>query len=105
MNERARETFLDLGADVRVRYRRSEPPPPLEYAITLETLIDRHWTTIALWDNADAPDEYHEHRYTRGQGKRPPSRLAYATTNAARAAAIQKAETQWQAILETWIES
>jgi hypothetical protein len=39
-----REIFIDLASDLRIRYRRSNPPPPIDYAITLEvwgTLIGR----------------------------------------------------------------
>lgn len=71
----------------------------------LETLIDSEWTTIALWDNADALDEHHEHRYTRSQGKQEPAMLEFATTNQAMAAAVRKAATDWQIILTDWNES
>ncbi len=65
------------------------------------------WTTIALWDNADAFDEHHEHHeheYTQTKGKQPPTVLPLASVNEATAAAIRKATTQWRAILTTWSE-
>lgn len=96
---------MELDLMVRIRYCRSEHPPPIEYAVVLETLIEGEWTTIALWDNADALDEHHEHRYTRLEGKQEPAMLEFATTNDAMAAAIGKALTEWQAILEDWNES
>ena len=101
MTSRGREVFIEIEPDVRVRYRRSEPPPP----ITLELLDAGSWTTIRLWDNADAVDEHHEHEYTRRGGKRPPTILDYASTNEAMAAAIRKATSDWQAILLTWQEA
>lgn len=96
------EVFIDIEPGVRVRYRRSEPPPPLSYAITLEVLANGEWTTIRLWDNADAVDEYHEHEYTRPEGKQPPMTLELSSINEAMAAAIRKATTEWKAILSTW---
>jgi hypothetical protein len=100
-----REIFVDLDLVVRLRYCQSEPPPPLEYAVMLEVFVDGSWATIALWDNADASDEHHEHEYTRKDGKQPAKTLAFNATNDAMAAAIRKATTQWQAILKTWSES
>lgn len=97
-----REVFIDIEPNVRVRYRRSEPPPPLEYAVTLEVQIDGEWTTIRLWDNADAVDLHHEHEYTRTRGKQRATVLDAASTNDAMAAAIRKAISDWQAILARW---
>lgn len=102
MSEPKREVFIDLEHDVRIRYRRSEPPPPLRYAITLELLADGQWTTVRLWDNADGVDEHHEHEYARSQGKQPPAILPFASVNAAMAAAIEKAGSQWPAIVRRW---
>lgn len=81
---------------------RSEHPPPIEYAVTLEALIEGKWTTVALWDNADACNEHHEHRYTRSEGKQAPMKLMLPTTNEAMVAAIRSAATDWQAILKAW---
>jgi hypothetical protein len=75
------EVFIELEPTVRIR--RSEHPPPIEYAVTLEVLTDGMWTTIALWDNADARDEHHHHRYTRTEGKQEPAKLGFATTSEA----------------------
>jgi hypothetical protein len=97
-----REVFIDLALDVRVRYCRTEPPPPLRYAITLEVVFETRWTTIRLWDNADAPAEHHEHEYTRAQGKRPPKTLSFASVNEAMAAAIERASSDWPAIVRRW---
>ncbi len=100
-----REVFIELDVAVRIHYCRSEHPPPIEYAVMLETLIDARWTTIALWDNADAFKEHHEHRYTRSQGKQEPTELEFPTTNEAMSTAIRRAATEWQAILKDWSES
>ena len=102
MSEPKREVFIDLELGVRIRYRRSEPPPPLRYAVTLEALVENRWTTVRLWDNADAVDEHHEHEYTRRQGKQPPAILPFGSVNAAMAAAIKKAGAEWPAIVRRW---
>ena len=105
MRDWPREIFIELDLTVRLRYCRSDHPPPIEYAVMLEALIDGEWTTIALWDNADALDEHHEHRYTQSEGKQEPAMLEFGTTNEAMAAAIRKAATDWQIILKDWHES
>ena len=97
-----REVFIDLELTVRIRYRRSEAPPPFRYAITLETLVDNEWTTARLWDNADDADDHHEHEYTRHEGKKPPKRLSFASTNEAMAAAIREAGTKWPMMIRQW---
>jgi hypothetical protein len=102
ISEPGREVFIDLERGVRIRYRRSESPPPLQYAITLEVLVETRWTTVRLWDNADAVDEHHEHEYSRSRGKQPPVILPVASVNAAMAGAIEKAGTQWPAIVRRW---
>lgn len=102
MDGRGREVFIDLERDVRIRYRRSEAPPPLQYAITLEIRVEDRWTTIRLWDNADAVDEHHEHEYIRGQGKQPPAVWQFASVNAAMGATIERAATRWPAIVRRW---
>jgi len=97
-----REIFIDVEPGLRIRYCRSESPPPVRYAITLELLVDNAWTTIRLWDNADAVDEHHEHEYTRIEGKQPPARWPRRSVNEAMAAAITKARTDWTAIVRRW---
>ncbi len=87
-----REIFIDVEPDIRIRYRRGEPPPPVSYAITLESLEDGDWTTVRLWDNADTVDEHHEHEYTRASGKQRPTILDFSSPNEAMAAAIGKAK-------------
>lgn len=74
----------------------------MSYAITLEIFVDGRWTTVRLWDNADAIDEHHEHEYTRAEGKQAPTVLPFGSVNEAMAAAIRKAGTQWQAIVRRW---
>jgi len=101
-SEPTREVFIDLERGIRIRYRRSEPPPPFRYAITLEVLVETRWTTVRLWHNTDAIDEHHEHPYTRAQGKQPPAILPFASGNAATAAAIERAATEWPTIVRRW---
>ena len=97
-----REVFLDLEPHVRVRYRRSAPPRPYRYAVTLETFEAGSWVTIRLWDNADVANEHHEHEYTRLGGKQPPEILPFASENEAMAAAIRRAADEWSAMLSHW---
>jgi hypothetical protein len=81
---------------------RSEPPPPVSYAITLEVLEAGDWTTIRLWDNADDVDEHHEHAYTREDGKQLPAVVEAESVNDAMAAAIQKAKADATRIVAEW---
>lgn len=97
-----REIFIDVEPDIRIRYRRSEPPPPVSYAITLETFEDGEWTTVRLWDNADAVDEHHEHEHRRASGKQAPAVLEFSSSNEAMAAAIKKAKTEAPEIVRQW---
>lgn len=87
---------------IRIRYRRSEPPPPVSYAITLESLEGGEWTTVRLWDNSDAIDEHHEHKHTRTSGKQAPLLLDFGSVNEAMAAAIRKAKTEAPEIVRQW---
>ena len=86
----------------RIRYRRSAPPPPFSYAITLEVIEGDEWHTVRLWDNADAMDEHHEHAYTRHGGKQDPLILEFPSTNEAMAAAIAKAKWKGAEIVRRW---
>lgn len=105
MTDTKRESFIDLEPGMRIRFRRSEAPPPVSYAITLEVLEGDEWTTMRLWDNADDFDEHHEHVHTREGGKQPPTILDFKSTNDAMAAAIRKAKEQAREIVRTWRES
>ena len=100
-----REIFIDVEPDIRIRYRRSEPPPPVSYAIVLESFEDGVWVTVRLWDNADAVDEHHEHEYTRAGGKQSPIILDVGSPNDAMAAAIRKAKAEAPEIVRQWRES
>lgn len=97
-----REVFIDLEPDLRIRFIRSEAPPPVSYAITLELLEGEDWTTVRLWDNADDVAEHHEHGYTRKGGKQPPAILEFESGNDAMAAAIRKAKDEAEGIVREW---
>ena len=100
-----REVFIDVEPGIRIRFRRSEAPPPVSYAITLESLEDGEWTTVCLWDNADALDEHHEHEHTRAAGKLAATVLDFDSPNEAMAAAIRKAKLEAPKIVRQWRES
>lgn len=100
-----REIFIDVEPDIRIRYRRSEPPPPVSYAITLEAFEGGEWTTVRLWDNADAFDEHHEHEHTRASGKQAAAVLDFGSPNEAMAAAIEKAQAEALEIVRQWRNS
>lgn len=99
-----REVFIDLEPGTRIRFRRSEAPLPVSYAITLEVLEDAEWTTVCLWDNADDIDEHHEHAHTRSEGKQPATILEFKSSNDAMAAAIRKAKAEAAEIVRRWRE-
>ena len=99
-----REVFIDLEPGTRIRFRRSEAPPPVSYAVTLEALEATEWTTMRLWDNADDVNEHHEHAYTRGEGKQPATILEFKSSNDAMAAAIRKAKAEAVEIVRKWRE-
>jgi hypothetical protein len=67
-----REVEFEAAQGVRVRWRRSEAPPPYTYAVTVEVKEEGGWETVRLWDNADDVDEHHVHEYTRREGKQKP---------------------------------
>lgn len=104
MTGRQREVFIDVRPDTRIRFCRSEAPPPISYAISLEIYEGGEWATVQLWDNADGVDEHHEHAHTRSEGKQPPMILEFSTVNDAMAAAIRKAKAEAQAIVRRWRE-
>jgi hypothetical protein len=99
-----REIFIDLGSELRIRYRRSNPPSPVSYAITLEVLEESGWQAIRLWDNAHAPEEHHEHPYRRTEGKQPPVLRPHPTVNAAMADAITRARRHAEQHVRQWKE-
>jgi hypothetical protein len=76
-----REVLDELEPGVRVRYCRSEPPPPYTYAITVEVEERGVWQTVRLWDNADDVNEHHVHRYTQQEGKQSPEILRFKSIN------------------------
>lgn len=100
-----REVFIDVEPGIRIRFRRSEAPPPVSYAITLEFQSEGRWTTVRLWDNADSLEEHHEHPYTRSGGKQAPLISRFGTTNDAMAAAIHKAKTTGVELVRQWQQS
>lgn len=98
-----REVFIELATDARIRYCRSEHHErPIRYAITLESLLDGEWSTVCLWDNADAPSEHHEHRYNRASGKLAPRLLPHRSSNKAMNNAIDTATLDWRRIVARW---
>jgi hypothetical protein len=97
-----REVFIDLEPGLRIRFRRSQAPPPVSYAITLESFEQGRWTAVRLWDNADGIEEHHEHRYTRKGGKQAPTVHEFASANEAMATAIGKAKMEAEEIVRQW---
>jgi hypothetical protein len=102
MTQTEREVFIDIEPGIRIRFRRSQAPPPVSYAITLECEVEGAWMTVRLWDNADGIHEHHEHEYTRTDGKQKPSMLEFATANDAMSAAIRKAKREAEVIVRQW---
>jgi hypothetical protein len=100
-----REVLDEVAPGVRVRYRRSEPPPPYTYAITLELKEEDTWRTARLWDNADDVNEHHVHRYTQQEGKGDPEILEFKSVNEAMAAAKKEARERWAEIVRQWLQS
>lgn len=100
-----REALDDLEPGVRVRYRRSEAPPPYTYAITLEVEEEGTWQTVRLWDNADDAHEHHLHRYTRQEGKQDPMILEFDSINEAMAFANKEARKKTAEIVRQWRQS
>lgn len=100
-----REVLSELGSSVRVRYRRSEAPPPYTYAITLGIEEGGAWQTVRLWDNADEVHEHHVHRYTRQEGKQSPMILEFDSINEAMAVANDEARRRTEEIVRQWRQS
>jgi hypothetical protein len=101
-----REVVDEVVPGIRVRYRRSEPPRPYTYAVTVEVEMGNGvWTTVRLWDNADDVNEHHVHRYTRKQGKQSPEILEFQSINEAMAAAKKEAKEGWVEIVRQWRQS
>lgn len=90
---------------IRVRYRRSEPPPPYTYAVTVEAENGEElWTTVRLWDNADDVNEHHVHEYTRDGEKQKPLIRRFDSVNEAIATAIAEARENPSEIVRQWRE-
>lgn len=87
---------------IRVRYRRSEAPPPYTYAVTLEVREEEAWQTVRLWDNADDVHEHHVHEYTRQEGKQKPIIQLFSSVNEAMAVAITEARANAINIVRQW---
>jgi hypothetical protein len=101
-----REVLFEDADHIRVRWRRSEAPPPYTYAITVE-FEEEHgvWRTVRLWDNADDVHEHHLHAYTRPEGKQRPVILPFGSVNDAMAAAVAEARKNAAEIVRQWRES
>lgn len=102
-----REVVYDTDEpSIRVRWRRSEAPPPYTYAVTVEAEEEEAaWTTVRLWDNADDVHEHHMHEYTRQEGKQDPVILEFDSINEAMAAANQEARQNAREIVREWRQS
>lgn len=100
-----REVLDEVEPDIRVRYLRSEPPPPYTYAVTVEVKESGIWQTVRLWDNADDMNEHHLHRYTRQEGKQSPEILEFKSINEAMATAKKEAKEGWAEIVRQWLQS
>jgi hypothetical protein len=92
-------------SSIRVRWRRSEAPPPYTYAVTVEFEEEGVWTTIRLWDNADDVYEHHVHEYTREEGKQKPIIRPFGSINEAMATVIAEARRNPSEIVREWRES
>jgi hypothetical protein len=97
-----REIFIDLSPELRIRYRWTNPPPPISYAITLELLEEGRRATIRLWDNAHGSDEHHEHAYRKAEGKQPAVLRRHTSINAAMADAITRARRRGEHHVRQW---
>lgn len=101
-----REVVYDQDEScVRVRYRRSEPPPPYTYAVTVEVREQGVWQTVRLWDNADDVHEHHVHEYTPNEGKQKPEIRKFNSINDAMAVATFEARKMTKEIVRQWRRS
>jgi hypothetical protein len=101
-----REVIDEVAPGIRVRYRRSEPPRPYTYAVTVEVEVgEDSWTTVRLWDNADDVNEHHVHRYRQQEGKQNPEILQFKSINEAMATAKKEARERWAEIVRQWLQS
>jgi len=101
-----REVADEVAPGIRVRYCRSEPPPPYTYAVTVEVEVGEDvWTTVRLWDNADDVHEHHVHQYTRQEGKQKPTVRKFASVNEAMAEANEEARKRAKEIVRQWRHS
>jgi hypothetical protein len=99
-----REVEFEDEAGIRVRWRRSEAPPPYTYAVTVEAKEEGVWQTVRLWDNADDVQEHHVHEYTREEGKQKPMIRKFDSINEAMAVAITEARGDAAKIVRQWRE-
>jgi hypothetical protein len=91
---------------IRIRWRRSEAPPPYTYAVTVEFEEKKGvWTTVRLWDNADDVYEHHVHEYTPDEGKQSPVIRPFDSVNEAMAVAIAEGRGNAAEIVRQWQES
>lgn len=99
-----REVIFDTDSpDIRVRWRRSQPPPPYTYAVTIEAEQEKGvWETVRLWDNADAVHEHHVHEYSHLEGKQKPTIRRFDSVNEAMTAAIAEARQDAVKIVREW---
>jgi uncharacterized membrane protein YkoI len=90
---------------IRVRWRRSEAPPPYTYAVIVEAKEEGVWETVRLWDNADDVHEHHVHEYTRDEGKQKPMIREFNSINEAIAVALAEARGKATEIVRQWRQS
>jgi hypothetical protein len=101
-----REVVDEVAPGIRARYRRSEPPRPYTYAITVEAEEgEGKWLTVRLWDNADDVHEHHMHEYTRHGKKQKPAIRAFDSVNEAMAMANAEARGKAEEIVRRWRQS
>jgi hypothetical protein len=101
-----REVVFEKEAGIRVRWCRSQAPPPVTYAVTVEAKEEEDiWTTVRLWANADDVHEHHVHEYTREEGKQKPMIRSFNSINEAMAVAIAEARGNAASIVNKWRQS